>query len=503
MLSVMRRLSFRAIQTTARLSEPSRVTRSASAALHCTSRNLSTQTTEQLVGQTCWANNPKYLDGTRLRGSPVADAAFNGIWVPNDASVSVLAESEDWVEVETAFEDRGWIRRRNLSTTERTLGKRDTTSSFGMEVSPYLPATSLDKITASEYEPSTVLKLDWNEGTVPPPPSVLDALAEFAASSDGHYLKWYPHLGGGEQLKQQLAEYVGGIPENLLVTNGSDDALILAAQTYLKHGVVALADCPTYEHFCVNAACTGASLIRLESDNPETADPDHLAKAIHEHQPRLVYLVSPNNPTGVQWEEDQISSLSAQFPSSLFIVDEAYHEFGAADSTGKLKSCASLAIKTENVVVTRTFSKAFCLASVRCGYVVAHPNTINTLRLRYNTKSVNAFAAVGAAQALKEIDSYYKPYWLATCSARDSFVRDMTGAGYNCKSGGGNFVSFEVPDGKGAELCTRLESDRIYIRDIGGRWNDHVRVSVGESEDMDRVAASMKRAGKEIGILPH
>lgn len=455
--------------------------------------------------QTCWANNPKYVDGTRLRGSPGADAAFNGVFVPNDACLTVLAEYGDWVEVETIFADRGYIRRRNLSTTERVVGFVEDTETAGPDpndaIEPYFPATSLEKIMSSEHDPSSVLKLDWNEGAIPPPPSVLDALAVFAASSGGHYLKWYAPLGGGDDLKQGLAEYVdGAITENLLVTNGSDDALILAAQTYLKMGIRALVDCPTYEHFCVNAACTGADLIRFESRDPEYADPDELAAAIQQHVPRLVYLVSPNNPTGVQWSEEQIRRLSTRFPSTMFIVDEAYHEFGATDtSTGEPMTCTSLAMETKNVMVTRTFSKGFCLASLRCGYIVAHPSTIATLRVRYNPKSVNAFASVGAAQALKEVDGYYKPYWVATCSARESFVRDLTKAGYKCKSGGGNFVSVQVPDGKGAELCTRLESERIYIRDIGGRWKNHIRISVGD--DMGRVANAIVQAGKDLGVL--
>jgi histidinol-phosphate/aromatic aminotransferase/cobyric acid decarboxylase-like protein len=232
----------------------------------------------------------------------------------------------------------------------------------------YRPTTSLEKIARRAEPASSVPKLDWSEGAIPPPRSVSAALKAYIEAADGAYLKWYPHLAGGEDLRAKLAEYTGAIGENLIVTNGSDDALILICHTFLGPGTSALAPAPTYEHFCANAIGSGAALVRLEQADPFAADPDALAAAIERHRPRLCYLVSPNNPTGVEWPESAVRGLAARFPDVLLVVDEAYHEFGRPEpASGRPASCAALAREAKNVVVTRTFSKAFCLGAMGLG----------------------------------------------------------------------------------------------------------------------------------------
>lgn len=358
----------------------------------------------------------------------------------------------------------------------------------------YSPTTSLEKIARSELPPQSILKLDWNEGTIPPPPSVAAAMIAHIQSAGGTYLKWYPHLAGGDALRGELASYCNVADDNLIITNGSDDALILLCQAFLGHGKAALAPTPTYEHFCVNAVTTGALLHRLDLADPFSADIDLIAAGIVRHRPSMVYLVSPNNPTGISWSVDQVRYLSTAFPEVMFLVDEAYYEFGAIDpATGKPMTCAELAITSRNVVVTRTFSKAFCLASVRCGYVIGHPATLDELRPFYNPKSVNQFAQVAALAALRELDTYYRPYIELTHEAREQFVRDLQDRGIAVRSGGaGNFVCVEVPDGRTAELCRRLEAHAIYVRDLGARFHGFVRITIGL--EMDRVVEALDQA---------
>lgn len=362
----------------------------------------------------------------------------------------------------------------------------------------YNPTTSLEKIARSEVAPADVLKLDWNEGAIPPPPSVSVAMIAHITAADGHYLKWYPQLAGGDALRAELAAYCGTGEDTLLITNGSDDALILLCQAFLGQGKSALAPTPTYEHFCVNAVNTGAALVRLDLTNPFVADSDYLFAGIARHRPSLVYLVSPNNPTGIHWSARTVRELASAFPDVMFVVDEAYHEFGAIDpDTGRPVTCAELAVTTHNVVVTRTFSKAFCLASVRCGYVIAHPATLDQLRSHYNPKSVNQLAQVAAHAALRELDTYYRPYIERTHAARERFVRDLEARGIAVQSGGaGNFVCVRVPCGRTAELCRRLESHDIYVRDLGARFPGYVRITIGL--EMDRVAAALGEALAEM-----
>jgi histidinol-phosphate aminotransferase len=218
---------------------------------------------------------------------------------------------------------------------------------------------------------------------------------------------------------------------------GSDDALILICQTFLRTGLNVLAPVPTYEHFCVNASGTGATLIRMAMADVLQPCEDEISDAVEKHRCRVVYLVSPNNPTGVQWCEESVRRLATRHTQTIFIVDEAYYEFGrrAADGSGEPLTCGRLATELENVVVTRTFSKAFCLAAVRCGYLIAHPNTVELFRVRYNPKSVNTFAQAAASAALMEFDSYYRPYIYVINEQRERFAAQLREHGFLAKVG--------------------------------------------------------------------
>lgn len=195
-------------------------------------------------------------------------------------------------------------------------------------------------------------------------------------------------------------------------------------------------------------------------------------------------------------------NLALRYSDVIFIVDEAYYEFGSIDAnTKKLVTCVRLATELPNVIVTRTFSKAFCLAALRCGYLIAHPNTIEKLRVYYNPKSVNRFAEIAALNALREVSTYYQPYIQTTNEARVSFLRALQAQGVQAQSGGGgNFVCVHVP-GKGAtqELCKLLESKAIYVRDISSRFPGYVRITIGL--EMSRVVEELVSAMRKIGVL--
>jgi histidinol-phosphate aminotransferase len=356
----------------------------------------------------------------------------------------------------------------------------------------YEPVSSLEKIMAqTPAVASAAAKLDWNEGAVPPPASVSLALQKLAA--DVNTLRWYPPLSGGMPLKQQIASYAGCIPENVLITSGSDDALVLLCRAFLGPHKSCLVPVPTYEHWCTNVEASGATLVRLATADPFAVCEEEIAKALALHHPTVAYLVSPCNPTGVQMSPATVQSFSSRFPDTLFVVDEAYVEFG--DSA---KQCVALACSAENVVVTRTFSKAFCLASVRVGYMIAHPNTVEQrLRPFYNPKSVNLFAVVAASAALRQFDSYYRPYIEQTNATRAAFLSALTERGIRaCSGGAGNFVCVYA----GSEckrVCAELEKENIFVRDISARFTGFFRVTIGVTE-MQHVERAIVKAMKGL-----
>jgi histidinol-phosphate aminotransferase len=365
----------------------------------------------------------------------------------------------------------------------------------------YHPVTSLDKIERSQIDPSTVLKLDWNEGAVPPAPAVAAALLEMIQGPRGHFLNWYPHLAGGRRLLSALAAYCSVGEGSLLITNGSDAGLALLCHAFLDPGRSVLAPMPTYEHFCVTALATGATLLRLSVPDPFVADESRMAAAIARHRPTLAYLVSPNNPTGTEWSVAAVHELATRFPDVIFVVDEAYHEFASLDPrTGGPMTCAGLAASMPNVIVTRTFSKAFCLAAVRCGYLVASPATITGLLGHYNPKSVNELAQVAAHAALGELETYYRPYIERSRAARAGFIRQLEAQGIPARcGGGGNFVCLKAPDRRTAELCARLEEHAIYVRDMDAGFPGHVRITIGL--DMERAATALATVLRDMGAF--
>ena len=131
-----------------------------------------------------------------------------------------------------------------------------------------------------------------------------------------------------------MGTYAGGseiCDKNLLITNGSDDALILICQNLLGASKKVLIPVPTYEHFVVNAEATGSQMIKFTQKNLFSNELSELASQIDYHSPDLVYLVSPNNPTGTLWPSSSVKSLVSSYTMTVFIVfivDEAYFEFG-------------------------------------------------------------------------------------------------------------------------------------------------------------------------------
>jgi len=360
-----------------------------------------------------------------------------------------------------------------------------------IEYKKYDPTTSLDLIDSKEKSKpiSEVLKYDWNEGVIPPPASVVQALQKFISTVDR--LKWYPHLSGGHFLKKKLIEYASRVTEepptekNLIITNGSDDALILICHKYLNSNKKALIPLPTYEHFVLNAEATGGKVTKYFQKNIFENNMTEIISQLDYNTPDLVYLVSPNNPSGTVWQPKEIESLLKSYPNVVFILDEAYFEFGDGSS------CLSLILKYQNIIVTRTASKAFCLASIRCGYLFAHEKIIEGLLVIYNPKSVNEFAQIAFSEALDSFESYYKPYIQAINESRGKFIKDLRDGGIEVYTGGyGNFVCVKIPKNVNpSEVCEKLKEKSIYVRDISARLPEFIRITIGL--DMVRVVNAL------------
>jgi histidinol-phosphate aminotransferase len=318
------------------------------------------------------------------------------------------------------------------------------------DIQPYVAVSSLEAMRGEPNRES--FKIDWNEATVPPSPAVVRAITDFLSNS--HHLNLYPVLNS-RNLVGRLAEYHGLSEDQFLVTNGSDDALNTLCSTYLDVDDRVLVVSPTYQHFLVFVQSRGATVEHFYGLDPFQPDIDGLMEKAAQIQPRMIYLANPNNPTGVMYSVDAIKLLLEANPTTLIIVDEAYSEFAG-------QSARQLLYTYSNLVITRTFSKAFGMAGLRIGYTMADAHVISNLRRLFNPKNVNSLAQVGAIAALE--DNEWLAWYLSEVEQSKALItRWFADRDIQCRMTPANFcmVCFD----RAPWVVRSLREEGVYVRD--------------------------------------
>ena len=172
---------------------------------------------------------------------------------------------------------------------------------------------------------------------------------------------------------------------------------------------------PTYLHFLVFVQARGATVAHHYARDPFATDIKGLIKRAAQTQPRLIYLANPNNPTGVMYSNDELAELLEAQPTSLVVVDEAYSEFAGTSAVELLQSYP-------NLVISRTFSKAYGMAGLRIGYLMSDERVVEDLRRVFNPKNVNALAQVGAIAALR--DQSWLNWYLDEVNGSKALIED-------------------------------------------------------------------------------
>jgi histidinol-phosphate aminotransferase len=332
------------------------------------------------------------------------------------------------------------------------------------------------------------LKLDWNESAVGPSPLVLARLSAFIAEER---LNWYADPASAA-LRRRLAIYSGRPASQVQVFNGSDSALDYVARTFVGPGDHVVICAPCYDNFRVFVAGIGAEVEQVLARSPFAPNVRGLLARIRANT-RLVYLCNPNNPTGRLYTVPQIERILQSVPGGVVVVDEAYYEFTGMTAAGLLD-------RYENLVVTRSFSKAFGLAGVRCGYALARPRIMRYLNRIRNGKDVNAFAQVAALAAIEDL-AHMRAYVAEVQRARRWLVAALRTRGYEVVPSRANFVLVRVATP--ARLVGRLQSRGIYIRDRSylPQLGHYVRVTVGTREHCRLLVAALDDIGDDAAPL--
>jgi histidinol-phosphate aminotransferase len=328
---------------------------------------------------------------------------------------------------------------------------------------PYVWAAGADEVATRHGIPrETVLKFDQNTPPLPGVPQVPLAvsMARLADYPDGSY----------RELREAAAAYTGLAPENVVVGAGADDLILLLAQAFLGPGARAAIDEPTYALYRIATRLHGAAVV----DTRDDAD--------------LVWACNPNNPTGSWVEPEELVALARNRADTIVVVDEAYVEFGA-------RSCAPWVDELENLVVVRTLSKAFGLASLRVGYAVAHPETAALLTERRAPAPISGPSAAIAAAALREPRLGDVE---ATIGERERFRGALLAAGYECPASATNFVFVPTDE----PLAERLEAQGIVVRAFPGA----IRMTVRRPSENDVVLSALgavapRGSGREATVV--
>ncbi|MBP3728946.1 MAG: histidinol-phosphate aminotransferase family protein [Lachnospiraceae bacterium] len=337
-----------------------------------------------------------------------------------------------------------------------------------------------------EVEPERrgqMLKLDWNEAAVPPSPLVRQSLQALLQQEDFFHL--YPATFN-EELMQCLSDYTKLPPENIQYFGGSDDLHEYLVRAYLKEGDRVLILWPSYDNFRLTAESTGARLFYGELGEDFAFDEEAFRRRIETVRPRLVYLCNPNNPSGTLVPVSTIAAFLDDYPEICFLVDEAYGEF-AGESAGEL------VLSRDNLLITRTLSKAFALANLRFGYLLASRGNIEAVSKIRNPKNINTFTQAAAISALKDA-AYMRAYVREVQEARDWFIEEIRKGPLSTYlkafPSQGNFVLLRcsAPEVK-MVLARQWEEKQIFVRDVrqSETLENCLRVTIGRKSQMERV----------------
>ncbi len=287
----------------------------------------------------------------------------------------------------------------------------------------------------------------------------------------------YPDSSCSE-LKTAISGYAGVERSAIAVGNGSDELISVLAQTFINPGDTIAVCNPSFSMYKIYGTICGARVWEYELDSNFEIDPEEFTEGIEREKPKLIFLCTPNNPTGNVTGLSEIEQILKK-TEGLVVVDEAYFEFSGETAAGLLSDY-------ENLIILRTFSKAFGLAALRLGYMLAAPSVILYIDRVRSPFNVNALAQLVAVEALKNLDTAVERIE-AVKLERGRLAKLLNGlTGLECCESRSNFLLIRT--GHADKIFRRFQQSGIYIKGFsGGRLKDCIRVTVGDPVENDRL----------------
>ena len=342
-----------------------------------------------------------------------------------------------------------------------------------------------------EYHPPLgnrdTLRLDFNENTLACSPAVLAAIQSISAAD----LTRYPERGPVESL---AAQHLGLQPEQVILTNGVDEAIHILCQAFLDTDDELLLPVPTYTMYEIYASATDAKIVHVPSYEGQAGKDfafpfESLLKAITS-KTKIIAIANPNSPTGSIATRAQILQIAQATPQAVILVDEAYYHFYGQTVIDLIGPGPE---QIPNLIVARTFSKAYGLASLRIGLLAGTESLLKWTRRVLSPYSVNHVALVALTAALND-QNYLNSYVTQVLQARKEFLAALTKIGLEYWPTEANFVLVNIgPSHK--EFTTAMRQQGILVRDRSADpgCQGLVRITIGTPEQMQQALAAIEK----------
>lgn len=348
----------------------------------------------------------------------------------------------------------------------------DLAPSYVRAIAPYQPGKPISELER-ELGITGIVKLASNENPLGASPAAIAAIQTTAK-----HIALYPD-GNGFELKDALVKRYNVTHANITLGNGSNDLLELAARAFLTVGDKVVYSAHAFAVYALATQAVGATGVSVPAKN-WGHDLDAMLAAAKTHKAKMVFIANPNNPTGTFLEADALRAFLSALPANvLVILDEAYNEYLPEDK--RYDSVAWLQ-EFPNLVISRTFSKAYGLAGLRVGYAMAHEQVTDMFNRVRQPFNVNSIAQAAAVAALRDV-SFVKKTFELNQRGMAQITEGLTKLELEYIPSFGNFVAFRI--GNATAMYQKLLQHGVIVRPIANYdMPDWLRVSIGlESEN--------------------
>src|SRR5262245_29472755 len=363
--------------------------------------------------------------------------------------------------------------------------------SYVRSIAPYQPGKPISELAREMgIEEASIVKLASNEnprGIGPRTRAAIEAsIADIARYPDGN----------GFELKQALAKRYGVDMASIVLGNGSNDVLELVALAFLGPGRAAVFSQHCFAVYPLATQARGARAIQVPARN-FGHDLPAMAKAVDD-ETFVAWLANPNNPTGTFARHEEVEAFLKKVPERVLVVlDEAYNEYLTPDLRG---DTVKLLKRHPNLVITRTFSKAYGLAGLRVGYALANPSVADVMNRVRQPFNVNSMALLAAAAALDDMEFVARSY-AENLNGLKQLEEGARTLKLDFIPSHGNFITIRVAaGGKSApEVYKRLLRRGVIVRPVGGGYGlpEHLRVTVGTAQENEKFLTALAASLRE------